>query len=203
MKKASIFLSIMVVLTIVLFFGVKLLENSKSDEDIIINHLEDEKFVYDEDGGYYKKNYSNNTMSDYYNDVKEDKKANYEELYFYLGLTRYNQKNGKYEDNYVFDKVKMTYEDDIHRNYTGNYNLIDEFIKYKYEVTMYSSTIIVSGEYDVKEKDSFTCVVDSDRDMDNDDSDVFCTRAKYETLSFLEQAKEIMKNPKFSEVINN
>ena len=96
----------------------------------------------------------------------------------------------------------MFYEDDIHRNYSGNYNIIDDFIKYKYEVTMYSSTIIVSGTYDVTDTESFNCVVDSDRDMGNDNSDVFCTRAKYETLSFLEQAKEVMKNPEFLKAIN-
>lgn len=202
MKKAIIFLSVMVGFTLVLLFSVKLLESSYDKEDIIKDQLKEEDFIYDEDGGYYKKNYSNNTMSDYYSNVKSDKKSEFEELYFYLGLTRYNESNGKYEDNYVFDKVKMLYEDDIHRNYSGNYNIIDDFIKYKYEVTMYSSTIIVSGTYDVTDTESFNCVVDSDRDMDNDNSDVFCTRAKYETLSFLEQAKEVMKNPEFLKAIN-
>ena len=107
MKKAIIFLSVMVGVTLVLLFSVKLLEGSSNKEDIIKAQLKEEEFIYDEDGGYYKKNYSNNTMSDYYSDVKDDKKTEFEELYFYLGLTRYNESSGKYEDNYYH--VPVTY----------------------------------------------------------------------------------------------
>ena len=56
MKKAIIFLSVMVGFTLVLLFSVKLLEGSSSKEDIIKDQLKEEDFIYDEDGGYYKKN---------------------------------------------------------------------------------------------------------------------------------------------------
>lgn len=213
MKKSIIFLSTIVaacLLLLIINFG---LDNSKSAEDKIVTYLENEDFTYDKDGGYYKRNYSNNTMSDYYDDVKNEKNAEFEELYFHLGLTRINEEKLKsnkkvseeelYENYYVLDKVKMTYEDDIYRNYSGNYNLTDELIKYKYEVTMYSSTIIVSGEYDTSDSDSFTCNIDNDRDMGEDKVEIFCLRAKHETLLFLEQARDITNNPKFSEIIKN
>ena len=212
MKKSIIFLSTVVALCLVLFILVWGLDNSKNDKDTIIKYLEEEDFVYDEDGGYYKRNYSGNTLSDYYSDVDKKKKSEFEELYFHLGLTRINEEKvkenpnlsdkEKYENYYVMDKVKMNYEDEVDRNYTGNYNLTDEFIKYKYEVTMYSSSIIVSGTYDVLNSDDFTCDVASDRDMDEDEIDVFCLRAKHETLLFLEQAKDIIDNPDFSSIIS-
>lgn len=212
MKKSIIFLSTVVALCLVLFILVWGLDNSKNDKDTIIKYLEEEDFVYDEDGGYYKRNYSGNTLSDYYSDVGKKKKSEFEELYFHLGLTRINEEKvkenpnlsdkEKYENYYVMDKVKMNYEDEVDRNYTGNYNLTDEFIKYKYEVTMYSSSIIVSGTYDVLNSDDFTCDVASDRDMDEEEIDVFCLRAKHETLLFLEQAKDIIDNPDFSSIIS-
>lgn len=212
MKKSIIFLSTIVAVCLVLFILVWGLDNSKNDKDTIIKYLEEEDFVYDEDGGYYKRNYSGNTLSEYYSDVDKKKNSEFEELYFHLGLTRINEEKvkenpnlsdkEKYENYYVMDKVKMNYEDEVDRNYTGNYNLTDEFIKYKYEVTMYSSSIIVSGTYDVLNSDDFTCDVASDRDMDEDEIDVFCLRAKHETLLFLEQAKDIIDNPDFSSIIS-
>ena len=231
MKKSIIFLSTIVAVCLVLFILVWGLDNSKNDKDTIIKYLEEEDFVYDEDGGYYKRNYSGNTLSEYYSDVDKKKNSEFEELYFHLGLTRINEEHAKdvleekkklkenqnltddeiykkykdeiYENYYVMDKVKMNYEDEVDRNYTGNYNLTDEVIKYKYEVTMYSSSIIGSGSYDGFNSDDFTCDGVSDRDMDEDEIDVFCLRAKHETLLFLEQAKDIIDNHEVSSIISN
>ena len=85
MKKSIIFLSTIVAVCLVLFILVWGLDNSKNDKDTIIKYLEEEDFVYDEDGGYYKRNYSGNTLSEYYSDVDKKKNSEFEELYFHLG----------------------------------------------------------------------------------------------------------------------
>lgn len=202
MKKHIIFLIAFFGLLIILFIitGNNKQNKSLDEKQIIRDYIKEEGFYFDEDSDCYKKNISDNTLDDYYLLIKDKKKALYEELYFYLDQQRLNLETEKYENVYYLNKVKMEYEGDIYRNYSSDYNLVDKVITYKYDVTMFSSSMIVSGTYD-EEKDEFTCEIASNKDMNESSKNVFCTRAEYETNLFLQQIRDLIDNPEFTDAI--
>ena len=83
MKKSIILISVLAFLTIGLFIFTK---NVKQDnDDYIESYLEDDGFVYDEEGQFYKKVNSEITMSEYFDKVAKGEDCSYEEIYFYMG----------------------------------------------------------------------------------------------------------------------
>ena len=64
MKKAIILISVLAGLTLCLFIGTKLIK--QEDDMYISDYLEDDGFVYDEEGQFYKKVKSEITMSEYF-----------------------------------------------------------------------------------------------------------------------------------------
>lgn len=190
MKKSLIIIGVLVVVTGALFLLIKVTE--KNDEDYIDSYLSDDGFKFDEDGNFYKKVISDITMDEYFDNVANDKASEYEELYFYSG-------------SYKLTKLKMKYSDEVSNVYTVDYNLINNTIAYKYEISIYSSSIILEGYYTFGEdenEDKFTCEVIDTRSMDDDGQDAYCSRAKYETLLFIEESNDILSNPRFSSIID-
>lgn len=202
MKKTIIFSVAFFGVLIGLFIITNVKDDNKSfdSKEIIRDHIKEEGFSFDENSDCYKKSITNNTLTDYYQLIDEKKKASYEELYFYLNQQRLNLESEKYENVYYLNKLKMEYENDIYRNYSSDYNLVDKMITYKYDVTMFSSTLIVSGTYD-EENNKFTCEIASNKGMDEASKDVFCTRAEYETNLFLQQIKDLLDNQDFVDAI--
>lgn len=190
MKKSIILVVVLASLSIGLYLLNQSIETS--DEKYIESYLEDDGFVYDEDGQFYKKVKTNNTMSEYFEKVSNDENSEYEELYFYMG-------------SYKILKVKMKYENKYNTSYTVDYNLVDKTVSYKYEATVYSSSMLVGGSYNFNSdnnNDSVTCELISDRDMGEDYVDLFCSRAKYETLLFIEEVEDLISTPRFEEILN-
>ena len=200
MKKTIIFIVIFALLFSVLLVLTNDEVVDKNNKEVIVDHIKEEGFEYDEDSDCYKKNIADNTLDNYYKSVADNKKTSYEELYFYLNQQRLNLKTEEYENVYYLNKVKMDYENNINRSYSSDYNLVDESISYKYEVSIYSSSIILSGTYD-KDSDKFTCEVVSNKDMEQSDTDTFCVRAEYETNLFLQQVNDLIDNPDFVDAI--
>ena len=189
MKKSIILISVLAALTVGLFIVTKTLK--QDDDKSIETYLEEDGFVYDEEGQFYKKVNSEITMNEYFEKVAKDENCSYEELYFYMG-------------SYKILKVKMNYENKYNTSYTVDYNLIDDTVKYTYEASVYSSSILVGGEYKFGEKvedDSISCNLIADRGMGEEYTDIFCGRAKKETLLFMKEAKELINTPRFSEII--
>ena len=189
MKKSIILISVLAFLTIGLFIFTK---NVKQDnDDYIESYLEDDGFVYDEEGQFYKKVNSEITMSEYFDKVAKGEDCSYEEIYFYMGT-------------YKILKVKMNYENKYNTSYTVDYNLIDDTIAYKYEASVYSSSILVGGNYnlgDTREADTMTCDLITDRGMGEDYADIFCGRAQKETVLFIGEAEDLINTPRFAEII--
>lgn len=185
MKKAIILISVLASLTLCLFIGTKLVK--QEDDKYISDYLEDDGFVYDEEGQFYKKVKSEITMSEYFEKVSKDENCSYEELYFYMG-------------SYKILKVKMEYENKYNTSYTVDYNLVDNTIAYKYEASVYSTSILVGGNYNL-EDDTFTCDVIADRGMGVDYKNIFCGRAERETVLFLGEAEDIISSPRFEEIL--
>lgn len=185
MKKSIILVSVLAVISIGLYLGIKFME-PHSDE-YITDYLEDDGFVYDEEGQFYKKVNSDITMSEYFEKVSKDESCSYEELYFYMG-------------SYKILKVKMNYENKYNTSYTVDYNIIDDTIVYKYEASVYSTSILVGGNYNISDG-SVTCDLIADRGMGEDYTDIFCGRAEKETVLFMREAEDIIGSPRFEEII--
>ena len=183
MKRSILIVITLIVLSFALFFLNRAFD--KNDKEYVESYLEDDGFVLSEDESYYQKVTTKNTMDDYFYEVSKNRSSEYEEFYFYMGT-------------YNFTKLKMNYNDNITNTFTASNDLVNNVITYKYEVVIYSSSIIVGGTY---KDDKFKCEVVLNNGITEDSTDIYCSRAEYETLTFLQDSNDLKSNVKFSKII--
>ena len=124
MKK--MILPIAIVIIVICFAVIYFTINSK--EGVLLQ----QGYVSSEEDAFYKKIVTNNTLDDYYNDVKNKKNSKYEEYNF-----------SKEANDFV--EVKMLYKNNVSTTLNISSNLKTNSIEYNYELEFNDSRLIVEG----------------------------------------------------------
>ena len=173
-NKYLIITIIFVVITLILLF---LSSMKDKNQPTILDELEKEGFSTKIDDIYYKNILTNNTIDEYYDDIKNGINSEYEEYY----ITK---------DTHDFIELKMYYKDKVNSVLNINSLLKSEEIKYNYEISYNKSRLLIEGTY----KDTFICKPIIKDNIKDETLDNICNNIKNEINIYIDRKKEMLSN---------
>lgn len=174
-------ISLVIIFTVTIIIEITLLYG-KPREQIL---LEEEGYNTTVEDAFYKKIVTNNTLDDFYNNVKEKKDTAYEEYYFS-------------KESYQFIELKMVYQSETTTTLNINANIETNEIEYTYELSNDSEYLLINGT----SSNNYSCEVVSEKNIKRKKINEECSKINDELNVFLERRNELLSNEKIRELIN-
>lgn len=186
-KKKIIILSVITLLLLTFTIIINLTDNNKN---VLPKYLKSIGFTNLESTTLYQKQISKITEEEHNNNIENNTKSEYEIQYFNI-------------DTFEYTKNKITYNDNITKDYTPTYNYKDNKISYIYRVYYQNTNIIFEGQYNLKNK-RFTCepTFHYQVNIENLENDI-CNKLKIEAEIFSNEISTLIEDPKALKYINN
>ena len=179
-KKLIILISIFIIIITIIFIGN--IQNEKQKLDIL---LKNQGFSSKTNSNYYKMQLSKNNLKKYNQDVENNKKSNFSEIYY----------DG---ESFQILKTKMDFQEEVTSVYNATYSYENKEINYTARFTFSTANVIVRGTYQEKNK-NFDCEVDFSYDVIKENiKESLCKKSQFETNEFIKNKDKI-----FTKEINN
>ena len=146
--------------------------------------LIDNGYKTDADNAFYNKVETNNTLDDYYRDIKEGKNTSYVEYYV-----------SKESNDFI--ELKMIYQDEINTTINIISDLSTTKINYNLELTYQNSHIILEGNSD----ENYSCKIIKQEKANKETVDYYCNYMKEEVTNFILKRNELLQNENISKRI--
>lgn len=176
---------IVLIIILSILFGINIYKNTPNFK--IKKYLLNRGFYLEDDGTFYYKQLSENTISEYEDDRNKNKKSNYDYLYF-----------NQYDRSLI--EVINEYEDKYESSLNINYNFSNNKVKYTYRIDYEKTNIIIKGTYD-ELSDELTCKKEYAHNINLDDNKDFCDNASLYIRSFYEIKNKIFTNKKINKYL--
>lgn len=173
---------ITIVFILVVIFGMRTNNNHNEFQ----KELKEEGYITeDSEAAFFKKIVSNNTISDYYDDISNDRNTKYEEC----SLAK---------ETYDYIELKMEYENEIFTVLNITSNLKTDVIQFNFELTYNNSHILLDGDSST----NYECNVITQKEASNSTIDTYCDIIKSEIELFKSRKAELLSNRKIQKIIS-
>ena len=174
-----IFLIIIVIILII--FGIYLSNNGNE----LNKTMKHEGFTTkNEDDAFYNKIVTNNTLDDYYNDMKNQKNSEYEQYYFT-------------KESYDFIEVKLSYNNQVSTSLNITSDLKTLYTNYNYELSYKDVHLIIEGN----SAEEYACRKIIQENIEKDQIDLYCDKVHSEIQTFLKRREELLQNENIKELL--
>lgn len=146
--------------------------------------LIDNGYKSEADNAFYSKVETNNTLDDYYKDIKEGKNTSYVEYYV-----------SKESNDFI--ELKMIHQDGIDTTINIISDLSTTKITYNLELTYQDSHILLEGS----SEDNYSCKIIKQEHANQDTVDYYCNYAVEEVNTFISKRNELLQNENISKRI--
>ena len=186
-KKNIIIISAITLLLTILTIIINITDNNKN---VLPKYLKSVGFKEIKDTTLYKKQISKINEEEHNSNIENNIKSEYEIHYFNI-------------DTFEYTKNKITYNDNITKDYTPTYSYKDNKINYIYRVYYENANIIFEGQYNLKNK-RFTCEPTFHYQVNiNDIKEDICNKLKLESEIFSSEISIVIEDPKALNYIKN
>lgn len=171
-----------IIFVLLVIFGIY----ANKDHNEFQKELKEEGYTtIDNEDAFFKKIVSGNTISDYYDDISNDKDTKYEEY----SLSK---------ESYDYIELKMEYQNEIFTVLNISSNLKSDVIQFNFELTYNNSQILLDGDSTT----DYECNVIVQKEASDSTVDIYCDMIKSEIETFKSRRAELLSNPKIQEVIS-
>ena len=165
-----------IVLVLVLFFN-----RDKNEDNKIVKYLIKADFASYNDTSLYKKQISEYNLEQYNKGVDDNIDSEYEVMYFNI-------------DTYRLTKDKISYSDGITKNFTPEFDYMNDKLSYTYRINFSNTNVIIEGIYNIKTNE-FTCeptfVYQFEFESSKED---ICNKVKLDVEDFEYEVKQLIPN---------
>ena len=186
MKKVLIITVVCLTLFVIVVFLLNSL-SGESNSKKIKDYITDQGYSTSDDSLFYQKIVSNNTLDDYYKDVKNKKESKYDEFYFN-------------KDSYSFIELKMIYKNDITQVFNVTSDFTNNKVEYNFEISKNSASIILDGSYLAGRETS--CNINSIKNLSTKNLADYCTLARNYMNEFITEQEKLLSNKEFKKAIS-
>ena len=170
-------LMVVVVISLLVYITTKPSEVEKE--------LSKEGYTTTNEDAFYKKIVTNNTLTDFYNDMKNEKNSAYEEYYFA-------------KESLNFIELKMLYQDGTNSTLNITSDLRTNLIEFNYELSNKKAHLILEGN----SNENYDCKIIVKNNVNDAIANDSCNLIMQEINTFLERRSELLQNEKIRELVN-
>ena len=170
-------LMVVVVISLLVYITTKPSEVEKE--------LSKEGYTTTNEDAFYKKIVTNNTLTDFYNDMKNEKNSAYEEYYFA-------------KESLNFIELKMLYQDGTNSTLNITSDLRTNLIEFNYELSNKKAHLILEGN----SNENYDCKIIVKNNVNDVIANDSCNLIMQEINTFLERRSELLQNEKIRELVN-
>lgn len=147
--------------------------------------MEESGYTTEDDSYFYEKIETNNTIDDYYNDVKNDKNSEFTKYYV-----------SKEMDNFI--ELKLINDNNVKATLNIVNNLKTGKTTYNYEVKYQNSHLIFEGDSD----NNYECNFIVKKNVKKETMNYYCNQIEEEINSFNYKKQELLSNERVQKRIN-
>lgn len=185
-KSGNIIIYTLIGVVIMIVFLIILEMVFSKDESKLQESMRKEGYVTEnESDAFYKRNVTNNTLDEYYNDISNKKDSSYEE--YYLAKASLN-----------FLEVKLNYSKGTTTALNFTSDLKTQEVNYNYEYSKDKAYLLLEGS----SKDNYNCTVINNRNVDATTIDSICVKIKEDLKIYLDRRDKVLSNKEVQELIN-
>lgn len=174
-KKNNLIIPILI--SIFIFLIIMIVVAALITKDEVYDELDDEGYYTETDDAFYKKILTNNTLDEFYNDMRSERNSIYQEVY--VSKTSYD-----------YIELKMIYNEGMTTTLTINSGLNSNELNYNFELSYNKMYLLLEGN----EQDNFKCNVAVNNNVKKEYEKKYCSLIKEEIEEFLASKKELLNN---------
>ena len=185
----KIIIAVLIVVFIVIISAVVISNNDNNNQKYLVNYINDLGYKFDEDGSIYKRIVSNNSLDEYYRDIKSNKDSHYLEYYFSM-------------DSYMFIQLYMAHSNGVNNVFNAMSDLNSNEITFTYEITKKDASLILEGTYSIDNSIPYSCDAVSLKKASNDAVAGYCDNALLLVQEFVNEKKNLLNDEEFRNIVN-
>ena len=170
-----------IIFLILIIFGI----TSNSDKSELQKELKDAGYVTEnQDDAFYKNITTNNTITEYYDDIMNKKDSKYEEF----SLSK---------ESYDYIMLKMEYENDIITVLNVSSNIKEDYIQFSFELTYNDSHILFDGD----NSNHYRCNIIAQKEASDSTVETYCDMVREEVKNYETKKAALLKNPNVQKLL--